>query len=135
MEFVNGDSGTFTQLSDEPAAGPLTEEVRLKNDSEEIIATGGARIERVRDNAREEVARYAFDPAYSRDHTKMADGTDAARDALFQRGYIPELQHFAHCIRTGARPVVGIDEAAAVFRVVWAMFETLGTGRRMELRK
>src|SRR5438093_9899281 len=30
---------------------------------------------------------------------------------LYQRGYVPELEDFAHCIRTGEAPVSTVEEA------------------------
>ena len=30
---------------------------------------------------------------------------------LYQRGYVPELEEFARCVRTGASPVSTVEEA------------------------
>jgi len=134
VEFVNGDKAVFQPLPEEPDPGKMSERVELSWNGEKLVAEGGMRLKR-RSAAGEEdeMGRFDFDPAYAQDHTKMADGSNAAREALRQRGYIPELESFAQCIRSGEPPRVGLEQAGAVFRLVWAMFESVGTGRRIEI--
>ena len=135
VEFANGDRGVFKPLPGEPSPDSMAERVEVVWQGETLVAEGGVVLKRVAASGEQvELSRFEFDPAYAQDHTKMADGSESARAALRQRGYIPELESFVACIRAGARPVVGLEQAAAVFRLVWAMFESVGTGRPMTVR-
>ena len=133
VEFANGDKGVFEPLPREPSPERMAETVEVAWRGKKLVAEGGAVLKRVAASGEEaEIGRFEFDPAYAQDHSKLADGSDAARQALRERGYIPELESFVECIRSGREPIVGLEQAAAVFRLVWAMFESVGTGRPMQ---
>jgi predicted dehydrogenase len=135
VEFANGDRGLFEPLPGEPDPSRLAERIDVSCGDEKLVTEGGMTLKKVSSSgAVTELARFGFDAAYAHDHSKMADGTEAAHAALRQRGYIPELESFVQSIRTGRKPIVGIIEAGAVFRLVWAMFESVGTGRRMAIK-
>jgi predicted dehydrogenase len=36
---------------------------------------------------------------------------------LHMRGYPGELEHFVHCVRTGAAPIAGVDDAEQTFLI------------------
>ena len=135
VEFANGDTGEFVPLAAEPSPDAMAERVEVAAASERLVARGGSRLVRVDASGEEaELGRFDFEPGYAQDHAKLPDGSDAALAALRERGYIPELESFIDCIRTGKPPLVGVEQAGEVFRLVWAMFESVGVGRRTEVR-
>jgi len=134
VQFENGDKGFFEPLPDEPDSDRMAELVEITCGEEKLVAEGGTLLKRVAASGKEtELGRFEFDAGYAQDHSRLPDGSDAARGALQQRGYIAELESFVQCMRTGAEPLVGVDQAGAVFRLVWAMFESVGVGKRIEI--
>jgi len=132
VEFANGDTGVFEPLAGETDAGRMAERVEITSAGERLVADAGATLQRIpADGEPTVLERFDFDPAYAQDHTKLPDGSDAARKTLRERGYTTELESFVKCIRSGEAPRVGVAEAGAVFRLVWAMFESVGVGRRV----
>ena len=135
VEFANGDKGVFEPIPEEPDPDGTAETVEVACGEARLVAAGGMTLKRIAASGEEtQLGQFDFNPAYAQDHTKLTDGSDAAHEVLRQRGYIPELESFVECIRSGAQPVVGAEQAGEVFRLVWAMFESAGMGRRMEIR-
>lgn len=134
VQFANGDKGFFEPIPGEPTSDRMAEFVEITGGDEKLVAEGGSVLRRVAASGEEvELGRFEFDPGYAQDHSRMPDESGAAREALRQRGYIPELESFVDGIRTGADPIVGLEQAGAVFRLVWAMFESVGMGKRIEI--
>ena len=123
--FRNGDEGVLEQYDYHPAgARPPVELVEVECAGEKLIAESGTALKRVRaDGAEEALAEFPFDVEMPYTPERLADGSDAAREALFQRGYIPELQAFARAIRKGAASPCPLDVAVMHYRTVWALFE------------
>jgi predicted dehydrogenase len=47
---------------------------------------------------------------------------------LYARGYVPELAHFVHCVRTGESPICGVDDAEKTLLVGQAVRRSVEAG-------
>jgi myo-inositol 2-dehydrogenase/D-chiro-inositol 1-dehydrogenase len=44
-----------------------------------------------------------------------------------------EMEHFVDCVRNGREPLVTGDDGRAIMEIVFAAYESAGTGKRVEL--
>ena len=54
-------------------------------------------------------------------------------DWNWENGYPHEMMHFAHCIRTGEKPIEGAEDGRIVLEIMLAAYHSAGTGRRVKL--
>jgi predicted dehydrogenase len=52
-------------------------------------------------------------------------------EEAFNQGYPQELRHFVDCVRNGTTPLVTGDDGRAVLEMVYAAYESAGTGRKV----
>ena len=133
--FRNGDEGVLEQYHYEPPGSP-EEIVEVECDGERLVAESGSTLKRIRsDGSEEALAEMPFDTEMPYTPERLADGSDAAHEALTQRGYIPELQAFAEAIRQGGPSPCPLDVAVMHYHTAWALFEAVGTGARVEVEQ
>ena len=54
-------------------------------------------------------------------------------EEAFNQGYPQELEHFICCVRTGGQPVVTGKDGRAVLEIIYAAYESAGTGMKTEI--
>src|SRR4249919_131779 len=54
-------------------------------------------------------------------------------EEAFNQGYPQELKHFITCVREDKEPVVTGEDGLAVLELIYAAYESAGTGRKVEL--
>jgi len=54
-------------------------------------------------------------------------------EEAFNQGYPQELEHFIRCVRTGETPCVTAKDGRAVLEIIYAAYQSAGTGARVTL--
>jgi predicted dehydrogenase len=54
-------------------------------------------------------------------------------EELWNYGYVDEMAHFVECVKHDKQPVVTGDDARVVMEVLFAAYESAGTGRKVKL--
>jgi myo-inositol 2-dehydrogenase/D-chiro-inositol 1-dehydrogenase len=54
-------------------------------------------------------------------------------EEVFNQGYPHELIHFIDCVRNGTKPLVTGEDGRAVLEVIYAAYESAGTGKKVYL--
>lgn len=54
-------------------------------------------------------------------------------EEIWNYGFVHEMQHFVQCVKHDRQPIVTGDDARAVMEVLFAAYESAGTGRKVML--
>lgn len=54
-------------------------------------------------------------------------------EEAFNQGYPQELKHFIECVRENKEPLVTGEDGRAVLEIIYAAYESAGTGRKVQL--
>jgi predicted dehydrogenase len=54
-------------------------------------------------------------------------------EEAFNQGYPQELKHFIDCVREDKQPLVTGEDGRAVLEIMYAAYESAGTGRKVTL--
>jgi predicted dehydrogenase len=54
-------------------------------------------------------------------------------EEIWNYGYVQEMEHFVHCVKNDLQPIVTGEDARAVMEVLFAAYESAGTGRKVLL--
>src|SRR5215472_6409725 len=54
-------------------------------------------------------------------------------EEIWNYGFVQEMEHFVQCVKNDLQPIVTGDDARAVMEVLFAAYESAGTGRKVSL--
>jgi myo-inositol 2-dehydrogenase/D-chiro-inositol 1-dehydrogenase len=54
-------------------------------------------------------------------------------EEIWNYGFVQEMEHFVECVRHDRKPIVSGEDARAVMEVLFAAYESAGTGRKVGL--
>jgi len=54
-------------------------------------------------------------------------------EELWNYGYVHEMEHFVECVKQDRTPLVTGEDARVVMEVLFAAYESAGTGRKVML--
>ena len=54
-------------------------------------------------------------------------------EEIWNYGFVHEMEHFVHCVKYDQQPIVTGEDARAVMEVLFAAYESAGTGRKVNL--
>lgn len=54
-------------------------------------------------------------------------------EEIWNYGFVQEMEHFVHCVKNDLQPIVTGEDARAVMEVLFAAYESAGTGRKVLL--
>src|SRR6267154_1574913 len=57
----------------------------------------------------------------------------AIYEEIWNYGFVQEMAHFVDCVKNDKQPLVTGDDARAVLEVIFAAYQSAGTGRKVTL--
>src|ERR1044071_8064317 len=54
-------------------------------------------------------------------------------EEIWNYGFVHEMAHFVHCVKNDKQPLVSGEDARAVLEVIFAAYQSAGTGRKVTL--
>jgi predicted dehydrogenase len=125
LEYANRDVGLFSGAEYDTPYLPM-ERVEVLGKDSAITATNGYEL-RYCDEIppAAQGAHFRFDQAHETVWHPSFSLTYTVNTSLYLRGYVPELEDFARCIRTGTKPRTDLDQIAACQRLTHAVLASM----------
>ena len=128
LEYANNDVGLFSGAEYDTPYLPM-ERVEVLGRDSAITATNGYELRYCDDIPHAALGgHYRFDQAHETVWHPSFSLTYTVNTSLYLRGYVPELEDFARCIRTGSQPRTGLDQIAACQRLTHAVLASMQNG-------
>ena len=129
LEYANNDVGLFSGSEYETPYLPM-ERVEVLGKDAAITATNGYELRYCDDisSTAPGGAHYRFDQANETVWHPSFSLTYTMNTSLYFRGYVPELEDFARCIRTGSKPQTDLDQITACQRLTQAVLASMQNG-------
>ena len=129
LRFANGDLATLTWSAFHNDSTPI-EQVSVTHPTGRLVADDGrllkfyrtppSRKHFVTELSFADADALLFEPTYSIPYGQNTQ--------LYRRGYVPELEEFTSCVRTGGIPVSGVDDAEATLLIRQAFTQSVERG-------
>jgi UDP-N-acetylglucosamine 3-dehydrogenase len=116
LRFANGDIGSIRDCGFHNWSPPY-EQVEIAHQSGLLVAEDGRTLRFHRTPRTVHPTELSFDEADGRLFQTTFSIPYGRNRQLYLRGYVPELAEFVQCVRTGAPPTCGVDDALATLRV------------------
>ncbi|MFV1966307.1 MAG: Gfo/Idh/MocA family protein, partial [Pirellulaceae bacterium] len=134
---TRGDDNSLLILEFENGCVAMAEESWTKkggmDDRAEIHGSEGvAYADLLHGNAIEAYSSRGFDYAVEKAETTKG-WTFAIYEEEWNYGYWDEMRHFVDCVQNDREPLVSGEDARAVMEVLFAAYESAGTGRKVKL--
>jgi predicted dehydrogenase len=125
LEYANNDVGLFSGAEYDTPYLPM-ERVEVLGKDSAITATNGYELRYCDDiPAAAHGGQFRFDQAHEMVWHPSFSLTYTVNTSLYLRGYVPELEDFARCIRTGSKPRTDLEQIAACQRVTHAVLASM----------
>ena len=118
LRFASGDIGSVRECGFHNWSTPY-EQMELTHESGLMVAEDGRalRFHRTPQTRTAHPTKLSFEVTDGQFYQSSYSIPYGQNRQLYLRGYVPELAEFARCVRTGARPTCGVDDALATMRV------------------
>ncbi len=116
LRFANGDIGSIRDCGFRNWSPPY-EQVEIAHESGLLVAEDGRTLRFHRTPRTVHPTQLSYDEADGQLFQTTFSIPYGLNRQLYLRGYVPELAEFVHCVRTGAPPTCGVDDALATLRV------------------
>jgi predicted dehydrogenase len=125
LEYANNDIGLFSGAEYDTPYLPM-ERVEVLGRDSAITATNGYELRYCDEITPAAMGgHYRFDQAHETVWHPSFSLSYTVNTSLYLRGYVPELEDFARCIRTGYQPRTHLDQIAACQRLTHAVLASM----------
>jgi predicted dehydrogenase len=137
QDKTRGDDDALIILEFEGGAVGLAEESWAKfggmDDRAEVYGSKGVTyMDLLRGNSLLTYSEVGYDYAVEKAGTTRG-WSFTMYEEMWNYGFPQEMQHFVDCIRTGAKPMETAEDGRAVLEIIFAAYQSAGTGRRVDL--